>query len=115
MRIVGEPLKIHNLVQSKAEYKERIEETLYYVLAFSPDTTDRYTPMSTPAVSGRGSLSHGPWRETPSLNQMRRRLYQALDVSMQAQILNLLQDLRIVKTAILDICSYPTTFLPCST
>jgi ABC-type oligopeptide transport system ATPase subunit len=39
--IVGEPLKIHRLVKSKNEFKERVAE-LFVMTGLSPDMMDRY-------------------------------------------------------------------------
>lgn len=89
--IVGEPLKIHKLCSSKAEYNDRVTE-LFKMAGLSPDMADRFPHEYSGGQRQRLSVARALAGD-PSLLICDEPI-SALDVSMQAQILNLLQDLQ---------------------
>jgi len=89
--IVGEPLTIHHMVNSKSEYNERVEQ-LFRRVGLDPTMTDRVPHEFSGGQRQRIGIARALACE-PSLIICDEPI-SALDVSIQAQIINLLKELQ---------------------
>ena len=89
--IVGEPLKIHKMILSRGEYRDRVEQ-LFRIVGLDPSMVGRFPHE----FSGGQRQRIGVARAlacSPSLIVCDEPI-SALDVSIQAQIINLLEELQ---------------------
>tara|TARA_Y100000590_G_scaffold361876_1_gene418743 strand:- start:608 stop:1624 length:1017 start_codon:yes stop_codon:yes gene_type:complete len=89
--IIGEPLKVHNLVNSKQEYRDKVAELLS-VVGLSPYMADRYPHEFSGGQRQRIGIARA-LAVNPSFIVCDEPV-SALDVSIQAQVVNLLEDLQ---------------------
>jgi oligopeptide/dipeptide ABC transporter ATP-binding protein len=90
MDIIGEPLRIHNIVQGKA-YSDRVAELLELV-GLAPYMTERYPHEFSGGQRQRLGIARALALQPEFI--MCDEPLSALDVSIQAQIINLLDDLQ---------------------
>ena len=89
--IIGEPLLVHNLVSSRTEYREQVAELLSLV-GLNPYMADRYPHEFSGGQRQRIGVARA-LAMRPSFIVADEPV-SALDVSIQAQVINLLEDLQ---------------------
>ena len=89
--IIGEPLKVHKLINSRQEYRDKVAELLS-IVGLSPYMADRYPHEFSGGQRQRIGIARAI-AVNPSFIVCDEPV-SALDVSIQAQVVNLLEDLQ---------------------
>ena len=90
-QIIGEPPSVHKMIESKAEYREKVSELLS-VVGLNPNMVDRYPHELSGGQRQRVGVARALSMK-PSFIVCDEPV-SALDVSIQAQIINLLEELQ---------------------
>jgi len=89
--IIGEPLKVHKLIKTRQEYRDKVAELLS-IVGLSPYMADRYPHEFSGGQRQRIGIARA-LAVNPSFIVCDEPV-SALDVSIQAQVVNLLEDLQ---------------------
>ncbi len=89
--IVGEPLKVHKLVETKEEYLARVAD-LFRTVGLNPNMADRYPHEFSGGQRQRIGVARALAVQPDFI--VADEPVSALDVSIQAQLINLLEDLQ---------------------
>ncbi|MBH52153.1 MAG: peptide ABC transporter substrate-binding protein [Chloroflexi bacterium] len=89
--IIGEPLVVHKLVRTKEEYKERVADLLQ-IVGLNPYMADRYPHEFSGGQRQRIGIARALSVQPDFI--VCDEPISALDVSIQAQVINLMEDLQ---------------------